>query len=320
MLNRRDFLIATGSALLMTDQTSNASAAVLPTSASTPQPVLTPTEQLMYSAIRLVNQKAASVSSGTGLIFNLFNTKSSQVPVIVTNRHVVEGSDQCTFNLVGRLADGSPDLKNHIPVQLPQFQTVWTPHPDVDLVIIPIGQILNELRQHGRAPYVIALDPSLIPTDDELKSLMPVEQILTVGFPGQLWDDVHNLPVFHRGFTATAPYIDFKGKREFLIDIATWPGSSGSPVMLFNEGSWVDRTGGVSLGGMRIKLLGVVYGVAVQDVAGNVLIQNAPTQITSVMVPTNLGACIQASRILEFEPLLVSKGVKPPAGYVMRAK
>jgi hypothetical protein len=278
-----------------------------------------PTELLMYSAIRLANQKAASVSSGTGLLFNLFNMERSQVPVIVTNRHVVEGSDHCTFNLAGRLADGSPDLKNHIPIQIPQFQTAWIAHPNVDLVIIPIGQILNELLQSGRAPYFIALDPSLIPTDDELKSLLPVEQILTVGFPGLLWDDVHNLPIFHRGYTASAPYIDFKGKKEFLIDIATWPSSSGSPVLLFNDTSWLNRSGVINMGG-RIKLLGIVYGVAVQDVAGNVLIQNAPTQIASVMVPTNLGACIQASQILEFEPLLVSKGFKPPGGYVMRAK
>ena len=277
----------------------------------------------MYSAVRLVNQTPTSVKWGTGFLFNLFNAGNFAVPVIITNRHVVEGWDQCTFAFAGSLADGSPDLKNHIPIQINNFKTGWIPHSDADLVIIPIGQILNDLKQQGKAPFTIALEPNLIPTDDELKSLMPVEQILTVGFPGQLWDDVHNLPVFHRGFTSTAPYIDFKGKKEFLIDIATWPGASGSPVMLYNEGSWVERNGGTKLGGIRIKLLGVVYGVAVQDVTGNVLIQNAPIQFvapSSMAVPTNLGACIQASMILEFEPLLVSKGFKPPDGYIMRAK
>src|SRR5262249_27695983 len=128
------------------------------------------------------------------------------------------------------------------------------------------------------SPFVVALDPTLIPTEAELQELTPVEQVLTVGYPGGHWDDVHNLPIFHRGYTSTPPYIDFRGNKEFLIDIATWPGASGSPVLLFNEGAWVSRNNDTILGGMRSKLLGVVYGVWSQDVSGTVLIQNAPTQ------------------------------------------
>jgi hypothetical protein len=94
--------------------------------------------------------------------------------------------------------------------------------------------------------------------------------------------------------------------------------------MLYNDGPWIDRSGATNVGGIRAKLLGVVYGVGVQDVTGKILFQNGPTQIvapTATSVPTNLGACVKASRILEFEPLLVSKGLaKPPAGYTMRAK
>lgn len=85
----------------------------------------------------------------------------------------------------------------------------------------------------------------------------------------------------------------------------------------------MDRHGNTNMGGVRMKLLGVVYGVGVQDVSGNVIIQNGPTQIAAagqMAVPTNLGACISSSRILEFEPLLVSKGLTPPPGYIMRAK
>ena len=296
---------------------------ILPTSASAPQPQLTPTEQLMYSTVRLVNESGGLTRSGTGFFFQLFKSQESSVPVIVTNRHVVDGWDKCAFSFAGRLADCSPDLDHHIPIQLDNFGTAWIPHPDVDLVVIPIGAALAELARVGIPPYFIALDPSLILTEGELESLTPVEQILTVGFPGQIWDDVHNTPLFHRGYTSTAPYIDFRGNKEFLIDIATWPGASGSPVLLYNDNGWMDRHGNTVLGGIRAKLLGVVYGVAVEDVTGNIVLQNAPTQIAAsaaLRVPTNLGACIKATRILEFEPLLASKGVKRPAGYIMRAK
>ena len=322
MLNRREDIIAMAGALLMPAATSSASNAVLPTSAASAPPNLTLTEQLMYSTVRLFNQTGNSLRWGTGFLFFLFKTSESSFPVIVTNRHVVEGWDKCSFTLTSRSPDGTPDLEHHIPVEITDFQKGYAVHPSVDLVVIPIAKILNDLAAKTPAPFTIGLDQSLIPTDDELKALTPVEQVLTVGFPGQLWDDVHNLPVFHRGYTSTAPYIEFKGKKEFLIDITTWPGASGSPVLLYNEGSFPMRSGGLAIGS-RVKLLGIVYGVAVQDVTGNVLIQNAPTQLVAtgqMAVPTNLGACIWASRILEFEPLLVSKGVKVPAGYVMRAK
>jgi hypothetical protein len=141
-------------------------------------------------------------------------------------------------------------------------------------------------------------------------------------FPAQFGTTFITCRFFHRGYTASAPYIDFKGQKEFLIDFTTWPGASGSPVLLYNEGTWLNRKGGVTLGSIRAKLLGVVYGVAQQDVEGNVIIQAGPTSVAAdgrMAIPTNLSACIAASRILEFEPLLVSKGVAPPPGYQMRA-
>jgi len=277
----------------------------------------------MYSAVRLFNQSGQTVHWGTGFFFNLFNMNGLAITVIITNKHVVQGWDSCSFNLASRASDNSPDLINHIPITLTDFQKAFIAHPDVDLIAIPVGKLLEDLIQGHRPAYTISIDPSFIPTDEELKQLMPVEQVLTVGYPGMLWDEVHNLPVFHRGYTATAPYIDFKGKKEFLIDIATWPGASGSPVLLYNDNGWTDRHGNAMLGGLRTKLLGVIYGVGLQNIDGNILIQNAPTQVVvpgQMFVPTNLGACIQASRILEFEPLLVRLGIKPPTGYVMRAK
>ena len=325
MLNRREAMLTAFSAVAF-QKLRDAHAQdhhVQSTSAQTNQPALTPTEQLMYSTVRLANQNGNTVHWGTGFLFSLFNWNGRGVLVVVTNKHVVDGWDKCTFSLASRLPDDTPDLEKHIPIQIDDLAKKLISHPSVDLVVIPVSEIFNDLVSKGQRPFTISLDQSIIPTDDELKQLMPVEQVLTVGYPGQLWDDVHNLPVFHRGYTATSPYINFRGKQEFLIDVATWPGASGSPVLLYNEGSWTVRGGSTVMGGLRAKLLGVVYGVGVQDITGNIVIQNAPTQIVvpgQMAVPTNLGACIKASRILEFEPLLVSLGVQPPAGYTIRAQ
>jgi len=130
------------------------------------------------------------------------------------------------------------------------------------------------------------------------------------------------VPVMRRGITATPPYLDFMGKQEFLIDASIFPGSSGSPVFLFNQGTWVLRNGNTNAGGFRIQLLGIVYAVALHKTNGEIVIAPAPTQARPMAVtpiPNNLGLCIRASRILEFESILVQRGVKPPDGYQMRS-
>ena len=52
-----------------------------------------------------------------------------------------------------------------------------------------------------------------------------------------------------------APYIDFKGNAESLIDFSTWPGASGSMVLLYKDQGWIDRRGNTMMGGMRVKLV-----------------------------------------------------------------
>jgi hypothetical protein len=282
MQSRRKFLIAASSAIAAA---ASGSAVVVsgpslsPTAGTAPQPQLTPTEQLMHATVRLSYQTPQTIKWGTGFFFRLFVTKEQYVQVIVTNHHVVDGMPECTVNLASLLPDGSPDYKQSFPVTIENLPHSWLQLPGVDLVIIPIQPTLNRLAKEGERPFTISLDQSLIPTETELKNLTAVEQILTVGYPGQLWDNVHNLPVFHRGYTSTAPYIDFQGRKEFLIDTATWPGASGSPVLLYNDNGWVDRQGNLMVGGLRAKLLGVVTQVATYDVGGNLVLKNGPTEV-----------------------------------------
>jgi hypothetical protein len=45
-----------------------------------------------------------------------------------------------------------------------------------------------------------------------------------------------------------------------------------------------------------------------------------PTELPVSAIPNNLGICIMASRVLDFEPILVNAGIVPlPPGYKMRS-
>jgi hypothetical protein len=67
----------------------------------------------------------------------------------------------------------------------------------------------------------------------------------------------------------------------------------------------------------------VVHSVALHTTTGEIKIVPAPTdtrEIAVSQIPNNLGLCLKASRILEFEPLFVQRGlVQVPEGYKMRA-
>jgi hypothetical protein len=154
--------------------------------------------------------------------------------------------------------------------------------------------------------FYVSLDPSLIPTDDELANLTAIEDVVMVGYPVGIWDSANNMPVIRRGITATHPAKDYEGLTQFMIDVACFPGSSGSPVLLFNLSSYPMRNGGITIGS-RVKLLGILYAGPQYDAQGEIRVVNVPTGqklVASASVPINLGIVVKAKRLRDFDSLL----------------
>ena len=107
-----------------------------------------------------------------------------------------------------------------------------------------------------------------------------------IGYPNGIWDATNNMPILRKGITATHPNIDYEGRLEFLIDAACFPGSSGSPVFLFNTNGWTNRDGSMSLGS-RVKLLGVLSSGPQHTTTGEVRIVTVPTQQRAVAISTH---------------------------------
>jgi hypothetical protein len=259
------------------------------------------TEQLLYSTVRIEADNPSGTSVGTGFHFRFGVDEDRNIPVVVTCKHVVAGCSRGRFKM-HMATDGEPSRPTGESrfIELDNFEQRWVPHPDaeVDLCAMPIAPLLTEAQQRGLRLFSITLDERLLPTDAELEQMQTVESILMVGYPTGLWDEVNNFPLFRRGITATHPAVDYQGKSITIIDAACFPGSSGSPVLIADEGAFGTKTGVVI--GTRVKLLGVLFQGPTFTAHGDIVIENIPTAqrasaLTSLMI--HLGFVIKAKEL-----------------------
>jgi hypothetical protein len=122
-----------------------------------------------------------------------------------------------------------------------------------------------------------------------------------VGYPNGLADEKNNLPLIRRGITATPFYIDHNGDSEFVVDCACFPGSSGSPVLIVNEGSYSLHKRPLQSGN-RMVLIGILYAGPLFDAKGEIKKYKVPTTNTVITdIPMNLGYCIPSIKLLDFK-------------------
>jgi len=271
---------------------------------------LTVFEQLAYSTVRIESKKAnGDTSVGTGFFFRFKEDENgTHIPAIVTNKHVVHDAERVFFRLTLKSEEGEPLISQHHTFQLivqGQF-TIPHPNPEIDLCIYPIAPLIHRAELEGNKFYYIGLQRDLIPSESDLDEMFGMDEITMVGYPMGIWDEVHNFPVLRRGITATNPKYDWNGRREFLIDCACFPGSSGSPVFLLNVGGYYTRTG-MHMGGIRLKFLGILYAGPQYTSEGQIRIVDIPVNQVPIpisSVPSNLGNVLKSELLLDFESVL----------------
>lgn len=272
------------------------------------------TEQLLDGVIRIEAIAKNKKSTGTGFFFQFYvdESKKIAIPVIITNKHVVNGYD--SIRLFFRIGiDSQPAYAPPFIKTIKDDATTVIQHPekDVDLVAIPVAPITNELKENGIETFYISSDDKEIPTDSaQREDLKAIEDIWMIGYPNGLWDAKNNMPIVRKGITATIPYLDYNGRREFLIDVAAFGGSSGSPVYFYRDLYTDKRTYQAKIG-TKLYLLGILYAGPLYSVDGKIVKTNSidslltTSQIVS-NIPMNLGYVIKADKIDAFRTILLS--------------
>lgn len=209
-------------------------------------------EKLLFCTIRIEASKTGGgTSTGTGFFYNHKVDDRHNLPLIITNKHVVSDASSGSFHVhLAENSDAKTPSGRFREFRLNNFHNLWIGHSDpaTDLCAMPIQPLLNQVEQAGEKIFSTPLSTKELPSDALLDELSALDEIVMPGYPIGIWDNKNNMPIIRRGVIASHPNLDFCGKSEFLVDIACFPGSSGSPVLLYNAGMHLKKGGGSNSG------------------------------------------------------------------------
>ncbi|MEM6050478.1 serine protease [Erwinia sp. P7711] len=266
-------------------------------------------ESLEYSTLRIVCDGGLSV--GTGFFFTFHGEKSLYAPVLITNKHVIK--DMSSAELYFHTLDIKSGKHNKLDtVKYFDLQKFITMHPDpkIDLCTIALKPAFDYLNNLGKeAIYCPYIESDIFIANGEkdiFNTLSNIQTVHMTGYPNALWDDVNNKPITRRGITASNLHEDWQGQPDFMIDMACFPGSSGSPVYVFDEGAFTSGNSMVTSPNGRLLLLGVLHKGPIFNANGEVNIINIPTSskaVTTTGIMMNLGIVVKSEKILDFREL-----------------
>ncbi len=234
--------------------------------------VQTVAEQLFFTTVYLSGSNADGATwTGTGFVYAV-PTNKGEAHFLVSNKHVLEPAARLTARMVRGGPDGAPLWGEVSSAEWLTDGDACLGHPDpaIDVAVVPFSPILNVLHGRGETAFYRSFSPDHVPTRDGWQELDALERVLFVGYPSGLYDTANMTPIAREGMTATPVGLDYQGKPAFVIDGAVYPGSSGSPVVLFDRGMYQRRDGGTVVGN-RFLLLGVLAAVHIRDVEAQVI-------------------------------------------------
>lgn len=255
------------------------------------------TKKLLFNTVRVDTVlNDGSEGSGTAFVVSHAHARGSHT-FIVTNRHLVDGVRRGGLVFTQK-RHGQPLLGQRFQLNIEDFPQAWFAHPDpaVDLAIVPMRPLEQAANAQGVELYYQPIDTRLVPDEAAIRALDALEEVLFVGYPSGVWDQVNLMPIMRRGTTATPMALNFEGRAEFLIDAAVYPGSSGSPVFVYLP----DTLRPAQSVGKKFLFAGVVAAVFFREEAH---------QLVAAPVPPNNQGMVMGSEMIDLGLVIKSQAV-----------
>lgn len=236
-------------------------------------------QNLIYSTVQLRNDNC----EGTGVIVDLTMEEGTCVPVIITNKHVIEGFDDIAFALTVQNEDGSYGILECI---LKGAASKCVFHDACDLCAIPLSYLINETKKLNRmiAASFVSIDE--IAMADDFIRCDAIADVYVIGYPNSFRDMRNNLPIAKKGVTSTPLFSDYDGRKEFLVDCGILKGNSGSPVYIKVDSS-------------NYKLAGIIYATKNMSLDAYFYDGDGRKHCVDCWVSSGIGIAIKAQEILD---------------------
>jgi len=259
-------------------------------------------EQLYFTTVRVETVDTSNAKGiGTSFIFD-YELEKKHYLFLVTNKHVISGAKNASLTFT-MAHEGEPLLGTGYRLVIENFEDIWHGHTNanIDVAITPLAPLIEHVKKAGVDIFFRSIGSELIPSEEALKKVDAIEEVIFIGYPVGIWDAKNLLPVVRKGITASPIVIDFQGEPQFLIDASIFSGSSGSPVFLYNPGIYKEKSGGTVVG-TRLYLLGIVASVFFQKDVNEIRVRSIPTVDMPVAISKqmiDLGIVFKASTIVE---------------------
>lgn len=261
-------------------------------------------EKMMFSTVRLESEDG---SSGTGFFFN-YNIDGKIVPVLITNKHVVNNNPAEKMKFQLHLCDNDNSSVSIDDSFMVTYQNEWYFHSVHDLCFTFVNPLFDEVhRLTGKSVYSIPITEDIIYDSNKLLELSALEQVVMVGYPNGLWDQFHNFPLFRRGYTSAHPAFDFNREGIGVVDMSCVNGSSGSPIFILDEVGYLDKNTNAYKLQERIIFLGILFEGPQATSIGEIVNIDVKMQQKTVSIGKsliNLGYYIKSYELIEFRDVI----------------
>jgi len=189
---------------------------------------------LMHATVQLEQPLGDGTRTvGTGFLISDTGPDGRPRTVLVTANHVFSGMPGATARIGYRIsnADGSWSYSPQpLRIRDQAGHELWTHHPSRDVAAIVIT---------APPEFAKAAVPKEYLASDETLTRNRVEagdEMMALGFPRGLAANQAGFPILRSGHVASYPVVPAKIFPTFLLDFAVFPGNSGGPVFMTDQG------------------------------------------------------------------------------------
>jgi hypothetical protein len=176
-------------------------------------------EKLILATYKLAND----ASTGTGTVFRSEAAEGASKSRLLTAHHVLDRmqGDSCT--LVSRRRHENGVFQRH-EIRLlirREGKPLWKKHPAHDLAVLPLPDAMK----------VEALPLDSLASETLLADVHAGDAVQLAVFPERVEANNAGFPILRAGIIASYPVVPVKPHPVLLVDVTTWPGDSGGPVI-----------------------------------------------------------------------------------------